>query len=316
MDTPKTLLEAVRYFADQDVCFSHMLAVKWPDGTITCPKCKGTNVGVIKSRRMLQCKAKGCRKQFSTKVGTIFEDSPLGLDKWFVAIWCIAAAKNGVSSCELGRSLGVTQTTAWFMLHRIRLAMKTRTFRKLKGEVESDETFIGGKSKNMHFSIRNKKIRGRGAVGKTIVQGLLERDGEVRCEVVKNTEDVTLQTNVILNVEKGSQLYTDAHGGYRGLDERYVHQTVDHISKYVAGRVHTNGLENFWSLLKRSLKGTYVAVAPYHLSRYVDEQAFRFNSRKGSDSSRFLAVLRAVVGKRLTYRLLTAKGDAGFMGLQ
>ena len=314
-DQPKTLLEAVRYFSDRKVCFEAMLAVKWPDGKISCPKCNGASIGVVASRSLLQCKNLGCRKQFSVKVGTIFEDSPLGLDKWFVAVWCIANAKNGISSCELGRALGVTQKTAWFMLHRIRLAMTTPAFRKLFGEVESDETFIGGRADNMHSHKREKRIRGRGAVGKAIVQGLLERGGEARMAVVPNTESTTLQTTVRRNVTWGSHVYTDAAPGYVGLDLTHLHKTIDHITRYVAGRVHTNGLENFWSLLKRTLRGTYVAVAPFHLQRYLDEQAFRFNAREGSDGSRFGRVLRAVVGKRLTYRELTAQNDAGFMGI-
>jgi transposase-like protein len=320
-DTPKTLLDAVRYYSDLRICFETMLAVKWPDGKIACPKCGGMAVGVVRSRSVLQCKAKGCLKQFSAKVGTIFEDSPLGLDKWFVAVWCIANAKNGISSMELGRALGVTQKTAWFMLHRIRLATKTRTFRKLSGEVEGDETFIGGKARNMHAHKRERLIRGRGAVGKAIVQGLLERshrDGpsQFRGFVVGSTEEYALLPNVWANVENASHVYTDAAPAYGALALRYWHASVDHLTKYVSARVHTNGLENFWSLLKRMLRGTYVAVASFHLERYLDEQTFRFNNRDVGDGLRFQRVLRSVVGKRLTYRALTAQGDAGFMGIR
>jgi transposase-like protein len=320
-DTPQTLLDAVRYYSDPKVCFETMLAVKWPDGKITCPKCGGESVGVIRSRSMLQCKVKECRKQFSVKVGTIFEDSPLGLDKWFVAVWCIANAKNGISSLELGRALGVTQKTAWFMLHRVREAMKTRTARKLSGEVEGDETFIGGKAKNMHVGKREKLIRGRGAIGKAIIQGLLERTegdnlSQFRGYVVPNTEAQTLCVNVFRNVEPGSRVYTDALPAYGDLAMRYFHSYVDHMTKYVSARVHTNGLENFWSLFKRAIRGTYVAVASFHLERYLDEQAFRFNQRGTNDAGRFQRVLNAVVGKRLTYRVLTAKNDAGFMGIR
>jgi transposase-like protein len=314
-DTPKTLLEAVRYFSDPKICFEHMLQAKWPEGNPTCPKCGSERVGVVRSRSLLQCKDGNCRKQFSVKVDTIFEDSPLPLDKWFVAVWCIANAKNGISSCELARALGVTQKTAWFMLHRVRLAMRTRSFRKLSGEVEVDETFIGGKSANMHKHVRAKRIRGRGAVGKAIVQGLLERGGEVRTNIVSTMDDNALQINVRRNVKFGSKVYSDALPAYGGLLLNYYHSFVDHLTRYVSGRVHTNGLENFWSLLKRSLKGTYVAVAPFHLERYLDEQTFRYNERKESDANRFYNVLCAVTGKRLTYRVLTAKDDAGFMGL-
>lgn len=315
-ESPKSLLAAVRYFSDPKVCFESMLSAKFPDGKITCPKCGCDKVGVIRSRSMLQCKAKECRKQFSVKVGTIFEDSPLGLDKWFVAVWCIANAKNGISSCELARALEVTQKTAWFMLHRVRLAMKTGTFRKLSGEVEVDETFIGGRAKNMHKAKREKAISGRGPVGKAIVQGLLERGGEVRAQVVPRTDDITLVDNVRRHVEPGSEVFTDAAPAYNMVCLTHLHQFVDHLTTYVAGKVHTNGIENFWSLLKRSLKGTYVAVAPFHLERYVDEQAFRYNQRTTDDAGRFRRVLNATPGKRLTYRVLTAQNDAGFMGIQ
>lgn len=315
-EQPQTLLDAVRYFADPQVCFETMLAVKWPDGKITCPKCGSDRVGVIKSRHMLQCKTAGCRKQFSVKVGTIFEDSPLGLDKWFVAIWSVANAKNGISSCELARALGVEQKTAWFMLHRVRLAMRTKTFRKLTGEVEADETFIGGKSENMHKWKRAKRILGRGAVGKAIVQGLLERGGEARCTVIPNTDADTIRPLVTRHVEPFiSTIYSDAAGAYGNLDWRFARYFVDHVRRYVAGRVHVNGLENFWSLFKRALKGTYVSVAPFHLQAYVDEQTFRFNRRHANDAGRFAEVLRSVVGKRITYRVLTATDDAGFMGI-
>jgi len=320
-DTPQTLLEAVRYYSDAKVCFETMLSANWPDGKVVCPTCGSDKVGVIRSRQKLQCKVTGCRKQFSVKVGTIFEDSPLGLDKWFVAVWCIANAKNGISSMELGRALGVTQKTAWFMLMRIREAMKTRTARKFRGTIESDESFFGGKAANMHKSRRERLIRGRGAIGKAIIQGLLERsDGDgisqFRGQVVPNTEAYTLCPNVWRSVQAGSKLFTDALPAYGELALRYFHSTVDHARRYVVGVVHVNGLENFWSLLKRCIGGTYVAVASFHLDRYLDEQAWRFNNREANDGLRFQRVLAAVVGKRLTYRRLTAQGDAGFMGIK
>lgn len=313
-DNPDTLLEAVEYFSDPSICFTAMIEVKWPEGKPICPKCGHDEAYIIRTRQKLDCKK--CRATYSVKVGTIFEDSPLPLQKWFVAVWCIANAKNGISSCELARALGVTQKTAWFMLHRVRLAMQTKSFRKLVNEVEVDETFIGGKAKNMHKKAREKRIKGRGSVGKAIVQGLLERGGEVRCAVVANTDAGTLQPIVRRNVEPQSHVYTDAHAGYGGLDQTFVHKFVDHLTKYVEGRVHTNGMENFWSLLGRTLKGTYVAVAPFHLARYLDEQSFRFNERLGSDGSRFRRVLRAVVGKRITWRELTGQDDCGFMGIK
>lgn len=311
---PKNLLDAVRYFSDLKICNAYMRSIKWPDGKIVCPKCASENIGEISTRSLLKCR--DCGKQISMKVGTIFEDSALGLDKWFVAVWCIANAKNGISSHELARALGVGQKTAWFMLHRIREAMRTGTFRKLAGTVESDETFIGGEARNMHSAKREKRIRGRGAVGKRIVHGLLERGGEVRAHVIPTTEAAELQSVVLANVRPGSNLYTDEARGYVGLDQHFSHETINHAEEYVHGMVHTNGMENFWSLFKRCIKGTYVSIAPFHLQRYVDEEAFRFNSRKTSDAARFASVMGTTVGRRLTWRQLCEVDGCGFMGLQ
>lgn len=305
---PSTLVEAVRYFSNPDTCLSFFVRLRWPNG-ITCPRCGSPDHSFISTRRVWKCRE--CRKQFSAKVGTIFEDSPLGLDKWLVAIWLIANAKNGISSWELHRALGITQKSAWFVLHRIRLAMQTGSFTKLKGEVEVDETFIGGKARNMHADKRAEKIHGRGACGKAIVIGVLERGGEVRTKVIPNTRKKTVQAEVRQHVEPGSLVCTDALASYEGLDAEYVHEAVDHAKEYVRGNVHTNGLENYWSLLKRCIRGTYVSVEPFHLFRYLDEEAFRFNERKNADDEpktdgeRFLLVTGAVAGKRLTYKKLT-----------
>jgi len=307
---PTTLIEAVRYFSDLDVCHAYMLSIKWPDGKITCPACGGDKVGNISSRRMFQCKTKGCRKQFSTKVGTIFEDSPLGLDKWFVAVWCITNAKNGISSYEVHRALGITQKSAWFLLHRVRLAMRTGTFQKLSGVTEADETFVGGKSRNMHKRKRGEKITGTGHVGKAAVMGVLQRTtpeqvSQVKAAVIPNVRRGTAQAHVRHSVEPGSHVYTDALASYKGLDADYIHRTIDHAVAYVAERVHTNGLENFWSLLKRMVKGTYVHVSPEHLENYLAEEVFRFNKRDGNDGTRFLQTMKGTVGKRVTYAGLT-----------
>jgi transposase-like protein len=312
--TPNSLLGAVKYFSDLTICNRYMRKIKWPNGDVCCPKCGSVNIGEISTRSMLKCR--DCKKQFSYKVGTIFEDSPLGLDKWFVAVWAIANAKNGISSCELARALDVTQKTAWFMLHRVREAMTSKTFRKLSGTIESDETFIGGEARNMHERKREKRIRGRGSVGKRIVQGLLERGGEVRAVVVPTTEASELQPVIHANVERGSNVYTDECAAYVGLDAAFVHEAINHAEAYVRGLVHTNGLENFWALFKRCIKGTYVQIAPFHLQRYVDEEAFRFNTRKGDDSARFDAVMSTVPGRRITYRQLCQIDGCGFMGLQ
>ena len=305
-NTPNSLIEAVRFFSDLDQCNEYMRQIKWPDGNIVCPRCGSQKVAEIRTRKMLRCNEKGCRKQFSYKVGTIFEDSPLGLDKWFVAVWCVTNCKNGMSSHELARDLGITQKSAWHMLHRIRLAMQEGTFKKMSGVIEADETFVGGKAKNMHKHIREKKINGRGAVGKIIVQGIIERGGRVLAGVVRNSKRKTLQPNIREVVEAGSKVYTDALKSYEGLSDIYIHETVDHAVEYVRGDVHTNSMENFWSLLKRGLKGTYISVMPWHLFRYVDEQVFRFNERKLTDAQRFNAVMARILGKRLQYSELTS----------
>lgn len=301
---PTSLIEAIRYFADPDVCVEFVASLRWPDGPV-CPRCEGKEHSYLSTRRVWKCKA--CKKQFSVKVGTIFEDSPIPLDKWLAAIWMIANAKNGVSSHELGRSLGLTQKSAWFVLHRVRLAMQTGSFSKFDGEVEVDETFIGGKARNMHPRVRKQKISGTGGKDKTAVMGILERGGEVRAMVVEDTRKGTLQGHVRSHVEPGSAVYSDALRSYTGLADDFQHATIDHAVAYVDGQVHTNGIENFWSLLKRSLKGTYVSVEPYHLFRYLDEQVFRFNLRKDNDLGRFAVVLSRVAGRRLTYDALIGR---------
>jgi transposase-like protein len=307
MKAPKTLQEAIIYFANADNCIAYMVAHRWPDGVV-CPTCGRNDVTFLKTQNKWQCKSAHAKRQFSAKVGTIFEDSPLGLEKWLPATWIITSAKNGVSSCEIARSLGVTQKTAWFMLHRIRKAMQMGSFMKFSGEVEADETFIGGKARNMHLNVKARRITGTGTKDKTAVMGILERGGQVRTIVVPNRKKHALQAEVRKHVEAGAALYTDALLSYEGLGSDYAHQVVDHAVEYVNGRIHTNGLENFWSLLKRGISGTYVSVEPFHLFRYLDEQAFRYNNRKNmSDSDRFSAVLSQVTGKRLTYAEVTGK---------
>ena len=302
---PKTLLEAIRYFSDLDVATDFVAKMKWEDGPV-CDRCGSVESYHLAKRRVWKCK--GCGRQYSVKVGTIFEDSPLGLDKWLPAVWLIANSKNGVSSHELGRALGVTQKSAWFMLHRIRLAMATGTFEKLSGIAEVDETFVGGKATNMHAKQRTEKITGTGGTDKTIVVGVLERGGEVRAEVVPDRKAGTLMDFINENVEPNSTVYTDSHQGYAPVRWNFEHGMTDHsLGEYVNGAIHTNGIENFWSLLKRSIAGTYLSIAPKHLIAYVDERAFAFNNRKTSDFDRFSTVLTQVAGRRLTYAELTGK---------
>ena len=312
---PTTLVEAVRYFSDPETCVQFFAQVRWPNGPV-CPSCDGTEHSYLKTRQVWKCK--GCKRQFSVKVGTIFEDSPIKMKNWLVAVWLIANSKNGISSYELGRAVGLTQKSAWFVLHRIRLAMQTGTFEKLDGTVEIDETFVGGTARNKKNAIRADRARRtkEGGVspfeGKQVVIGARHREtGTVHAQVIANRHKSTLVPYVRQTVKPGSTVYTDALGSYRALaDLGYLHDFVDHVETYVQGQVHTNGIENFWSLLKRGLHGTYVAVNPEHLFRYVDERVFAYNLRHLDDYGRFTTVLQNAAGRRLTHEELTDKHAA------
>lgn len=302
---PTNLVEAIRYFADPEVCTQFVARLRWPEGPV-CPRCESQEYSYLTTRRVWKCK--GCKKQYSVKLGTIFEDSAIPLDKWLASIWLIANSKNGISSHELGRAVGLSQKSAWFVLHRIRLAMQARSFDRFDGEVEADEAFFGGKSINMHKGDRKRKLGKPGPNGKAVVAGVLERGGRVRTAVVPDTNRASLHAHVRRNVNPGAAVYTDAHPSYTGLDELgYDHAVIDHAERYVNGRVHTNGLENFWSLVKRGLKGTYVSVQPDHLFRYLDERCYTFNERGLTDFGRFEKVLRSAFGRRLTWVGLTTK---------
>jgi transposase-like protein len=323
---PQSLLQAIRYFENPDVCVDFVAEMRWPNGPI-CPHCEGDRVSYLKSRRIWKCMNKDCHKQFSVKSGSVFEDSPVSLDKWLIAVWLIVNCKNGISSYEIARDLKITQKSAWFMLHRIRLALKNGSWEKMGGPeggaVEVDESFVGGKLKNMHRS-RAKALK-MAAVGqpvnvyhtryanKTAVLGILDRNTrQVRAKVVPNVKRETLQNEILKNIHHGSAVYTDQAVAYDKLKDNFIHDTVNHIDAYVKGNVHTNGLENFWSLMKRNLAGTYVAVEPFHLDAYLDEQMFRFNNRATkdnplNDADRFMLAVSQISGKRLTYAELTGK---------
>lgn len=317
MTNPKTLTDAIRFFADPANCRAYLVSRRWPDG-VSCPSCGSEKVYFDKGRNGWECATRHPHRKFSLKTGTIFEDSPIGLDKWLPTVWMIANMKNGVSSHELARSLGVTQKTAWFMLHRVRLAMQDETGGTLSGTVEVDETYIGGKARNMHASKRAKAMTrpGRTHFGKVAVMGLMERHSadkpaRVRTKIVKTVKGPELQAVVRENVEDGATVNTDALHSYHGLMADYVHNVVDHAERYVIDEVHTNTIENFWSCLKRGLSGTYISVEPFHLFRYLDEQAFRYNNRKGlSDADRFSLAITGIIGRRLTYKDLIGAQNA------
>ena len=313
MSDHATLRDAIIHFSEFENCRQFMVDLRWADGKVKCPECGSEKVCYLAKNRLWKCYANHPKPRFTLKTGTIFEDSPIALEKWLPAVWMLLNCKNGISSYELHRALGVTQKTAWFMLHRIRLAAQSKTFNKLGGEVEVDETFIGGKARFMHADKREEKIHGRGTEGKTIVAAVLERGGTVRAKVCGTRRKPELQQLIRENVEAGSSVYSDALKSYDGLDE-FQHQVVDHAVEYANGSVHTNGLENFWSLLKRALKGTYVSVEPFHLFRYLDEEVYRFNNRDMNDSDRFVFAMRQIVGRRLTYKQLTGKVEVSHEG--
>jgi transposase-like protein len=284
-----------------------MVDLRWPDGVVRCPTCGSDNVDYLPNARLFKCYEKHPRQKFSLKVGTIFEDSPIGLDKWLPAMWLLVNCKNGVSSYEIHRALGVTQKTAWFMLQRLRLALQ-ESGGMMSGEVEVDETYIGGKARNMHSTVRDRKIKAHGVKGKQAVFGMVERGGRVKATHVAETKKVDLQRRIREGVEAGSAIFSDQHPMYTGLSEDYKHAVINHAVEYVRGNTHTNTIENFWSLFKRGLHGTYISVEPFHLFRYIDEQAFRYNYRTDmNDGERFTTAMSMVTGKRLTYKELTGK---------
>lgn len=309
---PETLQEAIIFCANEQNAFDFIVSMRWPTGAVSCPDCGGSSVAFLETRKVWKCRS--CKRQFSVKVGTVMEDSPIKLDKWLCAFWLIANAKNGISSYEIHRALGVTQKTGWFLLHRIWLALQNGTLEKMTGTVEVDETYIGGKAANMHKDKREARIKGRGPTGKDIVMGILERGNEkkaskVRHKVLKTADRASLHGEIKSNVEAGANVYTDCLPAYCPMDSDYFHATVDHAVEYVRENVHTNGLENFRALLKRTLKGTYGSVNAEHLTRYLDEQTFRFNERKDNDQGRFLKAIANIVGRRLTYLKLTKGGE-------
>jgi len=319
--TIKTLQQAIQHFTDSENCRQFMVFIRWPDGNVQCPYCGSTKLTWMANAKQYRCYSDHKPQKFSLKTGTVFEDSPLGLDKWLPAVWLLCNAKNGISSYELHRALGITQKTAWFMLHRIRLAMQSESFLKMggsdSGPVEVDETFVGPDPRKMHADKRDARYKALSARPKVPVMGMLDRElRQVRAKVVPNVKRETLQNEILNQIEKGSKVYTDGGTGYDMLKAQdYIHETVNHVEEYVRGQVHTQGIDNFWSLLKRMLRGTYVSVEPFHLDKYVTEEVFRYNNRATkdnplNDADRFMLAASQISGKRLTYAELTGKVGA------
>lgn len=307
---PQTLMEAIQYFSNEAVCVEYLCKLHYDLAKPVCPHCGSLHITGLKSRPKFQCNEKGCRKQFSMKKGTVMQESAIPITKWMPAMWLVANDKNGISSCELARALGVQQKTAWFMLHRIRKGMENEFPAMMEGVCEVDETYVGQKSKHMSPARRIKAGIGSGksrSSNKTVVMGIIQRGGVVKAKVVDSAKRSQLLPEVFATVAEGATIYTDALKSYTPLESRYTHKTIDHAKSFVQGEIHTNSLENFWCLLKRSLKGTYVQVAPEHLDSYVTEQAFRFNNRKKNDAQRFDMVATQIFGKSLTYKELTGQ---------
>ena len=287
---PETLQETIVFFADEQRAFEFVRSIRWENGEATCPRCDSKESYFLASRRMWKCK--GCSHKYGVRFGTIFQDSPLPLGKWMTAFWLLTNAKNGISSYEIHRALGVTQKTGWFMLGRIRLAIQNGSIVKMTGTIEADETYVGGRAEFMHKNVKRRRgiTQGNGWYAKTAVVGLLQRPTEAQpvskvfaAVLPKVPTKRAAMPYMHANVEQGAEVHTDASKIYEDVQRDFIHKVVDHAKTYVQGNVHTNGLENFWALLKRAIKGTYISVEPFHLHRYVVEQVFRFNARKDED---------------------------------
>ncbi|HZL25709.1 MAG TPA: IS1595 family transposase [Acidobacteriaceae bacterium] len=309
METPKTLLDAITFFSDYENCRRFMIELRWSDGVVLCPRCGSADVLYMEKSRLYFCRAKHEKAKFSLKVGTLFEDSPISLEKWLPAAWLISNCKNGISSYEISRALGITQKSAWHMLHRLREAMTDETGKigiVGGGPVECDETFIGGKVKNMHK--KKQPIASQGGATKAIVLGMLERGGRVKAQVIADRKKQQLDPVMAESITPYSHIITDEHVTYGFVSTPYFREVINHAEEYVNGHIHTNGIENFWSLLKRALGGTYISVEPFHLDAYVKEQVFRYNNRKDADDfARFATCMMGIQGKRLTYKALTQR---------
>ncbi len=295
-----SILDLIKAFPTEQSCIDHLEILRWNgnvissfDSTSKVYNCKGNKY---------KCKNTG--KYFNVKTNTIFDNTKLPLQKWFLAIWIVTAHKKGISSLQLGRDLDITQKSAWFMLQRIRNCFGIDNDVQLDNEVEADETYVGGKNKNRHSNKKVVASQGRSAKDKTPVVGMVERNGKLTARTVSNVQSATLTNEIIRNVKESATLYTDEWLGYKGVSRIYDHSVVKHNQgQYVNGRIHTNTIEGFWSLLKRGIFGIYHFTSKKHFQMYVDEFVFRYNTRKGTESARFNLLLQNIEN-RITYKEL------------
>lgn len=306
---PRTLIEAIQYFSDNRRCVEYVKNLRWQDGVVKCPRCESTHVKELTTRQIWQCY--GCKKQFSVKVGTVFTDSALPLTKWLTGMWLVMNAKNGISSYEISRSLGISQKSAWHLGHRIREAMANGSIEKMTEKVETDAAYLGGSRKN--WSNEKRATTPAYVDNKTPIVAYVERNDEneiiqVRGNVVNDSSAETIQNDLRKNVAEGAVLYTDQSNVYTTLASDYWHRTINHSrDEFVRGDVTTNRVEGYFALLKRCIKGTYIHMAPCHMDRYIAEQSLRYNLRKTNDGARFKQTVSQSFGTRLTWKELTGK---------